>query len=223
MIVPGDNMFDLLQSVCPDITNHANDLRYSMRQASLTSMNRVAKTINELSWDCIQGRKVSYISIDWEYYNKDQLQISVELLDMIEGGSLPLHVLGLKIGSPITVIRNIDPAAGVCNGMRLIVNSLGATVIETIIATGPKAGNKALISKIKFITFATEGVSLYVFQRIQFSVILAFILTTNKPRSQTLNYAGLFCIYLKTYGVYFTVPRLKPDFYSFKKKVRVVK
>ena len=104
----------------------------------------------------------------------------VEILNTIESGSLPPHVLDLKIGSPIMVIRNIDPAAGVCNGTRLIVNSLGTDFIEAIIATGPKAGNIALIPKIKFITLAIEGVSHYDFERIQLPVRLAFAMAIHK-------------------------------------------
>ncbi|KAL7308758.1 hypothetical protein PS15m_012269 [Mucor circinelloides] len=102
------------------------------------------------------------------------------------------HVLDLKIGVPIMVIRNIDPAAGICNGTRLIVTSLGTNVIEANIATGPHAGNIALIPKIKFISLATEGVSPFDFTGIQFPVRPAFAMTINKAQGQTLDSVGLF-------------------------------
>ena len=112
--------------------------------------------------------------------NENQLEMPVELLNSVENGLLPPHILDLKIGSALMVIRNIDPAAGVCNGKRLIVNSLRTNFIEAIIATGPNTGDVTLIPKIKFISLATEGSSSYDFQRTQFPVRLAFAMTINK-------------------------------------------
>jgi hypothetical protein len=92
----------------------------------------------------------------------------VEILNTIEGGSLPPHQLELKIGSPIMVLRNINPTKGLCNGTKLIVNSLGITVIEAIISTGPNKGDIVLIPRIKFITLAPEGICPVDFQCTQF-------------------------------------------------------
>lgn len=117
----------------------------------------------------------------------------VELLNSIENGSLPPHILDLKIGSPVMVIRNIDTTAGVCNGTTLIVfNSLGTNSSEAIIAIGPNTGNVTLIRKIKFISLATEGLSSHNFQRTQLSVRLAFAMTINKAQGQTLQSVGLY-------------------------------
>jgi hypothetical protein len=120
------------------------------------------------------------MSSDEVYNDENQLEMPVELLNSVENGSLPPHILDLKLGSPVMVIQNIDPTAGVCNGKRLIVNSLRTNFIEAIIATGPNTGDVTLIPKIKFISLATEGSSSYNFQRTQFPVRLAFAMTINK-------------------------------------------
>ena len=80
------------------------------------------------------------------------------------------------------LIRNIDPAAGLCNGTGLIVKSLGLFVIEAIIATGPNTGDIVYIPKIKFVFEATQGKCPYDFCRTQFLVRLAFSMTINKSQ-----------------------------------------
>lgn len=86
------------------------------------------------------------------------------------------------------VIRNIDPAASICKGTRLIVSSLRTNVIEATIATGPNKGDIALIPRIKF----TKGLCPVDFQRVQFPIRLAFGMTINKAQGQTLNSVGLY-------------------------------
>ncbi|KAG1090477.1 hypothetical protein G6F42_019686 [Rhizopus arrhizus] len=116
----------------------------------------------------------------------------MEILNTIENGSLPLYVLDLKIGVPIMVIRNIDPAAGICNCTRFIAASFGTAVIEAVMAIGSRADKIALVPKIKFTSLATEGVSPFDFTRNQFPVRLAFAMTINKAQGQTLDSVGLY-------------------------------
>jgi hypothetical protein len=99
------------------------------------------------------------MSSDEACNDENQLGMPVELLNSIENGSLFRHILDLKIGSSIMIIRNIHHAAGVCDGTRLIVNSHRTNFIEANIATGPNTGDATLIPKIKFINLATEGSS----------------------------------------------------------------
>ena len=44
-----------------------------------------------------------------------------EFLNTLTPNSLPPHVLKLKIGYPVILLRNIDPANRLCNGTRLII------------------------------------------------------------------------------------------------------
>ena len=180
MIIPGDNLSNLIRHVYCNIANNVHNHNYLMGRAILTTKNKDVKVINNLLLDCLPGQKTSYMNSDEVCSDENQLEMPVELLNSVESGSLPPHILDLKIGSPIMVIRNIGPAAGVCNGTRLIVNSLRTNLIEAIIATGPNTGDVILIPKIKFISLATEGSLSYDFQRTQFPVRLAFAMTINK-------------------------------------------
>ncbi|XP_057758188.1 uncharacterized protein LOC130977536 [Arachis stenosperma] len=68
-----------------------------------------------------------------------------DILNSINYFGIPPHVLVLKIGSPIMLLRNIDQSNGLCNGTRLQVRKLGNHVIECSILIGSKAGEVVLI------------------------------------------------------------------------------
>ncbi|CEP13504.1 hypothetical protein [Parasitella parasitica] len=120
------------------------------------------------------------------------MHVPVKLLNSVESGSLPPHELVLlRIGAPIILLRNLNPAAGLCNGTRLIVRSLRNNILEATIVTGPNAGDIVYIPRIKIIAMA-DGKNPYDFSRVQFPVRLAFAMTINKAQGQTLSSIGLY-------------------------------
>jgi len=52
---------------------------------------------------------------------------------------------------PITLLRDIDQANGLCNGTRMQVFALSKNVICAIILTGTNIGEKILISRMNLI------------------------------------------------------------------------
>ncbi|KAK4511694.1 uncharacterized protein ATC70_007237 [Mucor velutinosus] len=187
------NLLDLLAVVFPNINNSSTIDHYFAKRVILTPKNQDVSVINNLLLDNLPGRKFTY------YYSYDQvcdpqfrIQVPLELLNSIESGSLPPHELVLRVGSPIMILRNLDPSAGLCNGTRLIVKSLGVRIIEATVATGPKAGDVVYIPRIKFITEANRRIP-FDFSCTQFPVRLAFAMTINKSsQGQTLSNVGLY-------------------------------
>jgi hypothetical protein len=88
------------------------------------------------------------------------------------------------------LLRNLDPSAGLCNGMCLIVRRFTMRVIEAKIITGKGAGNVAFITRIKFISDNSDLP--FTFARKQFPLQLAYAMTINKSQGQTLSHVGLY-------------------------------
>ncbi|XP_015944907.1 uncharacterized protein LOC107470038 [Arachis duranensis] len=61
---------------------------------------------------------------------------------------IPKHVLKLKKGAPIILLRNIDQANRLCNGTRLIVQDLEDNIIGVEIVSGSNIGDKVFIPRM---------------------------------------------------------------------------
>jgi len=63
---------------------------------------------------------------------EDQTLYSSEYLNTLQPSGVPPHELRLKLGAPVMLLRNINPAAGLCNGTRLKITRLLNYVIEGV-------------------------------------------------------------------------------------------
>lgn len=61
---------------------------------------------------------------------------TAEFFNTITTSRLSNHVLKLKVGVPIMLLRNLDQSVGLCNGTRMIVTKLGKYVIEAKVISG---------------------------------------------------------------------------------------
>ena len=114
-----------------------------------------------------------------------------EYLNSLVSSSLPLAHLGLKVGCPIMLLRNLDPSKGLCNGTRLRVSEIRRKVLKCRIISGDArfAGNVVFIPRITLAP-AAEDLPLPLKRR-QFPVQLAFVMTVNKSQGQSLKHVGL--------------------------------
>jgi PIF1-like helicase/Helicase len=132
-----------------------------------------------------------------------------EYLNTINMSSLPPHLLKLKVGAAIILLRNLSPSTGLCNGTRLRVVRISQRVIECEILASEHAGNMVFIPRIPLASSSTADLS-FDFQRTQFPLQLAFAMTINKAQGKTLKHVGL-CLTepVFTYGqLYVTVSRV---------------
>ncbi|WVZ85136.1 hypothetical protein U9M48_032088 [Paspalum notatum var. saurae] len=89
-----------------------------------------------------------------------------------------------KIGCPIILLRNIDPANGLCNGTRLVVRGFQRNSIDAEIVLGQHAGKRIFLPHDEMFPFQ--------FRRKQFPVRLGFAITVNKAQGQTIPNVGVY-------------------------------
>ena len=55
-----------------------------------------------------------------------------EFLNICKVSGIPPHILQLKVGAIVILLKNIDSALGLCNGTRLIIKGLRPNIIVAI-------------------------------------------------------------------------------------------
>jgi len=142
----------------------------------------------------ISGEEIQYLSIDsidlsdtTSEYNP---VFTPDFLNSIKISGLPNHCLRLNIGAPIMLLRNLDPKGGLCNGTRLQMIQMTPPILQAVIITGGRIGDKVLISKILITPSDTKLP--FNMRRKQFPIVVAFAMTINKSQGQSLKEIGLY-------------------------------
>ncbi|KAF7814060.1 uncharacterized protein G2W53_028029 [Senna tora] len=185
-----DPLNNLIDRVFPDLSRHMNDSSYMVERAILTLTNEEVDRLNDRIIAKYPGEDhilYSFDSVDDDPRNLYQQ----EFLNSISPSGMPPHVLRLKKGVPIMLLRNIDPKAGLCNGTRLICRDFLPNVIDAEILTGQMKGDRVFIPRIPL--KPTESAHLpFQMTRRQFPVRLSFALTINKSQGQTIPSVGVY-------------------------------
>lgn len=101
----------------------------------------------------LPGEEKTYLSSDSickaDFHNEDQdLLYPTEFLNTLKFPGFPAHVLSLKKGVTVMLLRNLNQGAGLCNGTRLKITQLGKWFVEGEILSGSNIGDKVLIPRI---------------------------------------------------------------------------
>jgi len=76
-----------------------------------------------------------------------------EFLNTITSFRLPNHILKLKIGIPVMLLRNVDHTLGLCNGTQLIITRMRTYVMEAKVISGSNIGDKVFIPRLSLIPY----------------------------------------------------------------------
>ncbi|SDA02756.1 BZ3500_MvSof-1268-A1-R1_Chr11-1g03140 [Microbotryum saponariae] len=124
------------------------------------------------------------------FENEDESLFSIEYLQSLNIPGMALHAAKFKVGCPVMLLRNLDPAAGLCNGTRLLLTRLHTRVLEAIILTGDHAGQPVLLPRITLKTGSSAELP-FTLHRTQFPIRLAMAMTINKSQGQSLAQVGV--------------------------------
>jgi ATP-dependent DNA helicase PIF1 len=172
-----------------------NDLSFFQERAILAPKNDIVDKINDYMLSLIPGDQKTYLSLDSpcslnsDIDNPDNLH-TTEFLNTINGFGLPTHIVKLKVGVPVMLLRNINHSSGLCNGTRLIITRMGKYVLEGKVISGSNLGHKVYIPRL---SLTPSDVRIpFKFQRKQFPLTLSFAMTINKSQGQSLKHVGLY-------------------------------
>ncbi|PWZ40263.1 ATP-dependent DNA helicase PIF1 [Zea mays] len=173
-----DNDLDkLIEFVFPNLNENMSHSTYITSRAILSTRNDWVDMINAKMIDRFQGEHMVYHSFD-SAMDDPHNYYPPEFLNALTPNGLPPHVLKLKIGCPVILLRNIDPANGLCNGTRLVVRGFQRNSIDAEIVLGQHAGKRIFLPRIPLCP-SDEEMFPFQFKRKQFPIRLSFAMTSD--------------------------------------------
>ncbi|XP_020999390.2 uncharacterized protein LOC110281460 [Arachis duranensis] len=113
------SLHKLIEEIFPNLQSHGWDASYMVERAILTPKNHDVQQLNDIIINQFPGEERNLVSFDEVEGDANNLY-QQEYLNSVSTGGLPPHVLKVKRGAPLMLLRNIDPKAGLCNGTRLL-------------------------------------------------------------------------------------------------------
>ncbi|AQK60686.1 hypothetical protein ZEAMMB73_Zm00001d053905 [Zea mays] len=181
---------NLIYFAFPNLNENMSDSTYITSRAILSTRNDWVDMINAKMIDRFQGEHMVYHSFD-SAMDDPHNYYPPEFLNTLTPNGLPPHVLKLKIGCPVILLRNIDPANGLCNGTRLVVRGFQRNSIDAEIVLGQHVGKRIFLPRIPLCP-SDEEMFPFQFKRKQFPVRLSFAMTVNKAQGQTIPNVGVY-------------------------------
>ena len=173
---------DLIEEVFGDLIKN-KQWKLMAKRVILTTTNEKAFDFNSRILELIQTGDIKiYLSNDEvkEDTPKGYIQYTEQFLHSYNSSGLPPHELKLKVDTPAMLLRNINPAAGLCNGTRLLVKKMAKNVLECEILNGERSGE--LVWIFKYTLTSEKGRFPFMLSRKQFPIKLCYAMTINKSQ-----------------------------------------
>ena len=182
-----NSMNDFCKMIFPNLEANMSDPRWLEGRAVLAPTNEEVDRINDLMQTWVSGEPITLSSADSLENYLDVMRFNTEYLNTLCPNGFPRHIITLKPGMPLMLLRNLNPKEGLCNGTKLIyLRTINKKLLLCKLAGSEKM---VLIPRIKLIP--TPGTYPFDWSRLQFPVRVAFSTTINKSQGQTLKHVGI--------------------------------
>ena len=176
--------------VFPDIADRHTDGGYLMEGAVLAAKNEDVDAINCSVIRRPPGDIYDLKSADSVAKDGEENTYPVEFLNSLDISGLPPHVLRLKIGIPVMILRNLNSDRGMCNGSRGIVRRIHPKCVEIELFGGRNEGSREFIPRIP--PHTTDSNLPFILARYQFPLRPCFAMSINKCQGHTLLRVGIY-------------------------------
>ncbi|CAN0926292.1 ATP-dependent DNA helicase PIF1 [Linum grandiflorum] len=168
---------------------------YPNKQGYSCTTNNDVSQINDYILTQLPGEPKVYLSSDTLTTpgpNQTELEIQypTEFLNGLSFNGMPEHKLNFKTYIIVMLLRNLNPAAGLCNGTRILITHLGNNVIRGLIVGGSFDGSVAIIPRI--VLDYTDPNWPFTLKRRQYPLRPCYAMTINKSQGQTLDHIGVY-------------------------------
>ncbi|XP_010233605.1 ATP-dependent DNA helicase PIF1-like [Brachypodium distachyon] len=184
------NIGDLIDHIFPMLAANTCNTDYITSRAILSTRNEYVDKINMQLIECFPGDEVIYHSFD-RAEDDPHNNYPSEFLNSLTPNGFPPHVLKLKVNCPVILLRNLDPANGLCKGTRLVVRAFQRNAIDAEIVIGQHARKRVFLPRIPLCPSDDEMFP-FRFKRKQFPIRLCFAMTINKAQGQTIPNVGVY-------------------------------
>ncbi|XP_056698405.1 uncharacterized protein, partial [Spinacia oleracea] len=203
IVIPDENLIKevenpveaIVESTYPSILHNLWDPKYFQERAILAPTHDNVQIINDYLLSLIPGEVKIYLSSDSICKTDANMGIEdlypLEFLNTIRCYGVPNHIIKLKVGVPVMLLRNIDQSSSLCNGTRLVITQLGNHVVEAKIISGSNIGLKVYIPRMTLTPSDPTSLPIKL-QRRQFPLVVCFAMTINKSQGQSLTHVGLY-------------------------------
>ncbi|KAL8601841.1 hypothetical protein ACOMHN_020576 [Nucella lapillus] len=176
----------LKDSVYPDLHEKYHDHDWLSERAILAPRNDTVGIINNDLLMQLPADVETYTSHDSTVEKDQSVHYPVEFLNSLEPPGMPSHIIKLKKGCPVMLLRNLDTPK-LCNGTRLVITQLHKHVVEATITTGEFKGEDVFIPRIPLIPSHVP----LPFKRLQLPLKPCFAMSINKSQGQSLKVVGV--------------------------------
>ncbi|CAI0382355.1 unnamed protein product [Linum tenue] len=152
---------------------------YLKNRAIVAPRNATVSQINDYTMQRVPGDSKTYYISDSLLQSTDTSSTfdecyPTEFLNTLTFNGVPNHEVTLKKNTPVMLLRNLNPALGLCNGTRIMITVLGDNFIKGNILGG---------------SYDTDEV---IIPRRQFPVRTCYAMTINKSQGHTLDKVGIY-------------------------------